>query len=113
MKSKTIVSNQIQSLVDNGMRQYEVAEALGIDSPNYVSMLKNPDDKKALLSPDRIEQFAKICAMTPQEVMSLIFARLRDAEGRPIEMGLDTFKFLLVSFVACVDASRAATKGVA
>lgn len=113
MKSKTIVSNQIQNLIDNGMRQYEVAEALGIDSPNYVSMLKNPDDKKTLLSPDRIEQLAKVCAMTPQEVMNLIFARLRDANGRPIEMSLDTFKFLLVSFVACVDERRAAAKGAA
>lgn len=108
MKSKEIVQREIQALLDSGLNQHDVAHALGFCGDNYISMLKNSSSEKDLLPPTRIQKFAEVCKMGPQDVMRLALARFRDADGKLVRMDIETFKFLLLTFAECVDMHRAA-----
>lgn len=108
MKSKTIVAIHIQTVLDTGVKQADVAEAMGFERANYLSMLKTPTSKKSLLSPNRIRAFAEVCKLSPREVIVLALARLDDAGDKHVEMSKETFKYLMLNFVAVVDDYRAA-----
>lgn len=108
MRSKTIVATHIQTVLDTSVKQADIADAMGFESANYLSMLKTPTSKKSLLSPNRIRALAEVCKLSPREVIVLALARLEDAGDKHVEMSKETFKYLMLNFVAVVDDYRAA-----
>jgi len=98
MSSKKRVRQHIQSRLDEGCTRKDFAGEMGFESPNYVSMLMGDNYPTTLLSPNRIESFAKACDLSDRETMLLALARLRDAGEKPVEMSADTLLFLLKTY---------------
>lgn len=96
-KMKNLQRQRIQALLDSGRSQRDVAHALGLPSPNYVSMLLSNRDK-SVLSLNRIPQLTPLCGMSNADVIQLALARVAAADGAPVEMSPETFKFLLKTF---------------
>jgi len=112
-KSKTLVRNHVEAALPSDYRKKDFAQAMAIDSQNYVSMLLSDKYPNALLSPNRFEAFAKVCNLSDEEVLDLALARLEDAGDKPIELSVATFKFLLQAHDRLVKAQLAATGALA
>lgn len=98
MKSKKIVRDHFQRRLDDGASQKTIALEMAYDNPNNISMMLSEKYPKSLMSPNKIPTLCTVCDLSPREAIAVTFARLDDADGRPIEMSKETLKFLFMQF---------------
>lgn len=100
MKSKELVIQHIAAKLSQGdFKQRHVAQALGINSPNFVSMLLSPEYPRTLLPLNRLQAFSEFCGLTPLQTVNLAVARIQDGEKGAVEMSKGTLLWLFKRFV--------------
>lgn len=98
MKSTKLIRKHLQPLMDAGAKQKNIAADLGLDNPNYLSMILSDKYETSLLSLNRLEMLSKLCGLSREATIEMALARVSDAGDRPIEMNSDAFKFILKTF---------------
>lgn len=71
MTYKQAVRAHVQALLDNGFTQAEVAKKLGLDHPNFLSMVLNPKYEKTLLPPVKLQLLQQVCSLSDFESLRL------------------------------------------
>jgi hypothetical protein len=72
MNYRELVIFHLQCLTDKGVSNQQIAEALGLENRNYISMLKNKDETTTLAL-GRLPAFVQLCALDDYEAYRLLF----------------------------------------
>lgn len=92
---KELVRSHLQPLIDAGMTQREIAEKLGIESPNYISMVLSDRYPEALLPLTRLPAMCSLCGLTATESLRLAKRLVAAGAKKAVHMDVATFEWML------------------
>jgi transcriptional regulator with XRE-family HTH domain len=95
MNYKELVRSHLQPLLDTGMTQREVAEKLGLENPNYVSMMLSDRYPEAELGLARLPALCALCGLTARESLRLAKRLLAGGTKKAVHLDVPTFEWLL------------------
>lgn len=72
MNYRELVTFHLQTLTDKGATNQQIAEALGLEKRNYISMLKNKDETTTLAL-FRLPALVRLCALDDYEAYRLLY----------------------------------------
>jgi hypothetical protein len=72
MNYRELVIFHLQTLTDKGVTNQQIAEALGLEKRNYISMLKN-NDETTTLALFRLPALVQLCSLDDYEAYRLLF----------------------------------------
>lgn len=94
MTYKELVCTHLQPLLDRGMRRHDVADKLGLESPNMVSMVMSPR-YKTLLPLRRIPALSALVGLTACQSLVLVKHLVASSEAKKVELDMGTFRWLV------------------
>lgn len=92
---KTLVRSHLQPLIAAGMTQREVAEKLGIESHNFISMILSDRYPEALLPLTRLPAMCSLCGLTGTQSLRLVKRVVADSAVKAMHMDVATFEWIL------------------
>lgn len=79
---KDQVRTHVQELLDDGSTQAEVAKKLGLEHPNFLSMVLNPKHAKTLLPPSKLPALQQLCSLTDMQALKLFRLACSPSSGK-------------------------------
>ena len=92
---KTLVRSHLQPLIAAGMTHREVAAKLGIESPNFISMVLSDRYPEALLPLTRLPAMCSLCGLTGTESLRLAKRLVAASVVKTVHMDVATFEWIL------------------
>lgn len=110
MNFKERIANHLRSSLDAGRTQAELARELGFKSGNLISMHLDPKNPISPFPLKRIPALARICDLSDQEALSLIYARANFHPTSASELDKPTLAFVLRCGVKSLLVRRASVE---
>jgi transcriptional regulator with XRE-family HTH domain len=92
---KQLVRSHLQPLIDAGLTQRELAGKLGLELPNYVSMVLSDRYPEALLPLTRLPAMCALCGLTATESLRLAKRLVAAGARKAVHMDAETFDWVL------------------
>jgi transcriptional regulator with XRE-family HTH domain len=92
---KELVRSHLQPLIEAGLTQREVAEKLGIESPNYISMVLSDRYPEAQLPMTRLPAMCALCGLTATESLRLAKRLVAACARKTVQLDVATFEWML------------------
>lgn len=98
----------VQELLDGGLTQAELAKNLGLEHPNFLSMVLNPKHPTTLLPPGKLPALQQICALSNLQSLRLFRLACSPSGGKKsMRMDPALFDWLVRVVVAAKKESDA------
>lgn len=107
MNYKERIATLLRSALDKGLTQAELAQELGFNKPNLISMHVDPLNTISPFPLKRIPALARHCGLTDQEALGLINARAICHPTSATEVDQPTLTFMLRCGITSLAARRA------
>jgi hypothetical protein len=103
MNYRQAISTLLQSLIDSGMNQKEIAAVLDLTNANVVSMHLHPGSGISPFPLKRLPALAKACGLAPAEGLRLVMLRAVHHPDNATQFDKSTLSWLLRTTRSCLE----------
>ncbi len=92
---KSMVRGHLQPLLDAGATQRQIADSLGLENPNFISMVLSDRYPNALLSFPRLRAMCALCGLSATQSLSLVRQLSKVSGKKSVQFDEETFEWML------------------